>query len=183
MVHHFASMGTGGSPDRCAGGTGVRAAASGGLWDALDDLGLPRDESLVVTGDLSADGGAEAAPGCSCRIRRPRSGMQRPDGARRDEQIAARGLRVGDDVAVAGFDDIPAAVTVPPAPPSASRFTRSDEVAQTLIRLIRGETVQNLHVLLEPSWSSAPQAGGHAAVNKEDALSNGYSEVPGFCVE
>ena len=66
--------------------------------------------------------------------------------------IAARGLRVGDDVAVAGFDDIPAAVTASPPLTTIRQpiYQIGQSLAQTLIRLIRGETVQNLHVLLEP---------------------------------
>ena len=135
-----------------------------GYWAALDDLGLPRDQSLVVTGDLSADSGAAAAAQLLALPDPPTAILACNDqmalGAM--TAIAARGLRVGDDVAVAGFDDIPAAANASPPLTTIRQpiYQIGQSLAQTLIRLIRGETVQNLHVLLEPELVIRASSGG-----------------------
>ena len=165
MVHHFAEYGH----RRIAliaapGDLAFAPLRLAGYWAALDDLGLPRDQSLVVTGDLSADSGAAAAAQLLALPDPPTAILACNDqmalGAM--SAIAARGLRVGDDVAVAGFDDIPAAANASPPLTTIRQpiYQIGQSLAQTLIRLIRGETVQNLHVLLEPELVIRASSGG-----------------------
>jgi len=98
--------------DMCAGQDRLA-----GYRSALEAAGVPYDESLVSVGDFTAAGGYAAAT---------RLLEQRPDvdaifaasdlaafGVMRAVQESGR--TVGDDVAVVGFDDIPAAADhVPP---------------------------------------------------------------------
>jgi len=169
MVHHFAAYGHRrialiAAPDDLAFAP-LRLA---GYWAALDDLGLPRDSRLVITGDLSADSGAAAAAQLLDQPDPPTAILACNDqmalGAM--AAITARGLRVGDDVAVAGFDDIPAAAIASPPLTTIRQpiFEIGQNLAQTLICLIRGETVHDLHVLLDPELvirasSGKPRAG------------------------
>lgn len=169
MVHHFAAYGHRrialiAAPDDLAFAP-LRLA---GYWAALDDLGLPRDPRLVVTGDLSADSGAAAVTQLLGQPDPPTAILACNDqmalGAM--AAITARGLRVGDDVAVAGFDDIPAAANASPPLTTIRQpiFEIGQSLAQTLIGLIRGEAVHDLHVLLDPELvirasSGKPRAG------------------------
>jgi len=155
MAHHFAAYGHRrialiAAPDDLAFAP-LRLA---GYWTALDDLGLPRDPQLVVTGDLSADSGAQAAQRL-LDLRDPPTAIlacndQMALGAM--SAITVRGLRVGHEVAVAGFDDIPAAANASPPLTTIRQpiFQIGQALAQTLIRMIQGEAVHNLPVLLEP---------------------------------
>ncbi len=88
--------------------------------------------------------------------------------------ITARGLRVGEDVAVAGFDDIPAAANASPPLTTIRQpiFEIGQKLAQTLIRLIRGETVHDLHVLLDPELVIRASSGKRAPMKKEERPSN-----------
>lgn len=78
-----------------------------GYHKALADLGLPYDESLVVNTDFTTEAGAAAAE-------RLLGGGARPDALFCANDVLAvgavrtlhsRGLRIPDDVAVAGMDD------------------------------------------------------------------------------
>lgn len=169
MVHHFADYGHRrialiAPPDELA----FAAPRVAGYWAALEELGLPHDPALVVTGDLSMDSGAVAAERLLSLPDPPTAIMACNDqmalGAM--AAITTRGLRVGRDVAVSGFDDIPAAASASPPLTTIRQpiYQIGQRLAQTLIRLIHGETVDNLHVLLEPELvirasSGEPRSG------------------------
>ncbi|HEY3269497.1 MAG TPA: LacI family DNA-binding transcriptional regulator [Armatimonadota bacterium] len=88
-----------------------------GYRDALEEAGIPIDERLIVGGNFEETGGREA-------MRTLLSGSPRPSAvfaANDDSAIGAMsaakraGLRIPDDLAVVGFDDISVAQYVEPA--------------------------------------------------------------------
>jgi LacI family transcriptional regulator len=109
-----------------------------GYLDALREFRLPQSPELIVEGDWSEESGAQ--------------GMRRLLAAQPDAIFAANdsmalaalrvlrenGLRVPEDVALAGFDDIPAAAAAdPPLTTVRQPIRRLGEVAtQTLLQMI-----------------------------------------------
>jgi LacI family transcriptional regulator len=137
-----------------------------GYADALRDFGMPLDEQLVVEGDWSEPSGYAA--------------MRRLLGARPDAVFAGNdamalaalralkeeGLRVPDDVALVGFDDMPAAAVSEPSLTTVRQpVRRLGEVATTtLLELIadpRGlprRTVLPTELVIRSSSGAPPGA-------------------------
>ncbi|MGQ0566336.1 MAG: LacI family DNA-binding transcriptional regulator [Gemmobacter sp.] len=97
--------------------TTLRAHRLDGWRDALAAAGLRADAGLVIPGDFSADSGARAAQGVLALDPRPSAVFCANDemamgliGA-----LARRGIRVPQDISVAGFDDIQFAECFVPA--------------------------------------------------------------------
>ncbi len=92
------------------------AARLTGFRAALAEAGLPLDDGHVVEGDFYLDGGHAAMRRLLALDDRPTAvfvaGDEMAIGALRAAHEA--GLRVPDDIAVVGFDDIDAAALVPP---------------------------------------------------------------------
>lgn len=119
-----------------------------GFVRALDEAGLPLDHSLVVTSGLSFDGGMEAAAAFLDRPDRPTAIF-----ASNDDTASAivamahkRGIRVPEDLSVAGFDDSPLAKRMWP---------RLTTVRQPVTEIARRAT--ELAVALVRSGASAPE--------------------------
>ncbi|MCI4656766.1 LacI family transcriptional regulator [Cryobacterium algoricola] len=109
----------------------------------VDELGDDFDETLVAHGDYSRASGAEAMTELLDR---------RPDldavfvandmmAAGAIDALVGFGRRVPEDVAVAGFDDAPVALTtVPPLTTMHQPFDRiSEEMVRLLLEVIKGE--------------------------------------------
>jgi LacI family transcriptional regulator len=88
-----------------------------GYRDALDDAGVPRDPTWEVPGDFTEVGGHRAGHELMALRPRPTAIFAANDAMAIGALSALRegALRVPEDVAVAGFDDIPIARYVSPA--------------------------------------------------------------------
>jgi DNA-binding LacI/PurR family transcriptional regulator len=66
--------------------------------------------------------------------------------------IQERGLTVGADIAVAGFDDIPAASLATPSLTTVSQpiYTIGRQLADALVKLMKNIPLGEQHVLLKP---------------------------------
>jgi len=88
-----------------------------GYRQALTRYAIPFDETLVVRGDFRQPGGHAAMNRLLAMSARPRAVFAANDemafGAL--EAIKGQGLRIPEDIAVAGFDDIPLAAHLRPA--------------------------------------------------------------------
>lgn len=122
-----------------------------GYRAACADLGLDEDPSLIVPGGLNADDGRHGAEVLLRSDQPPTALLCIRDevafGAMR--AVAAHGLRVGADISVIGYDDVPhAAVTEPPlttfSQDSESVGRRAAEMAAALINGASATVLQEL---------------------------------------
>ncbi len=145
-----------------------------GYVQGLAEAGLPLRQDYLVEADLSQEGGCAAAQHLLALPDPPTAIVACNDtmaiGAL--EAARARGLKVGRDIAVAGFDDIPlAAYTDPPLTTVRQPIYEIGRRAlDMLIRVIRREPLQEPHVLITPelivrqSTGGASPAGGQVRV-------------------
>jgi LacI family transcriptional regulator len=125
-----------------------------GYRQALDDLDITHDNAYVVKGYLTQESGEQAADRLLDLPHPPTAILACNDTMALGAMITVhrRGLRVGQDVAVAGFDDIPAARAASP-PLTTVRQPIYDigcRLAEMLVQLIHGETLEEAQVLVEP---------------------------------
>ena len=142
-----------------------------GLRQAMDAHGLGPDGCQIVLGDLTQKSGYEAT-------------MRLLDGAQPPTAIAAcndlmalgamsaiheRGLQVGKDVAVTGFDDIPMAEHSHPPLTTVHQpiYQIGKMVCDKLVRLIVDEALESPQVILEPQLM-VRQSCGSAAHRQPD---------------
>lgn len=126
-----------------------------GYRAALAAHGIPPDETLVQQADLTQRGGYEAARRLLDRSPAPTAFVCLNDlmalGAMRAAQ--ERGLGVGSDISVTGFDDIPLAENAHPPLTTLEQpvYDIGKRLCHMLVRLVRGEPVEAMHVLLAPT--------------------------------
>ncbi|MFZ2423469.1 MAG: substrate-binding domain-containing protein, partial [Anaerolineae bacterium] len=119
------------------------------------DHGLALPEALVVLGDLTQKGGYQAAARLLDSSQLPTAVVACNDlmalGAM--SAIQERGLVIGRDIAVTGFDDIPMAEhSHPPLTTVHQPIYRIGKmVCEMLIQLIQGEDLSPSQVILEPA--------------------------------
>ncbi|MBN2303886.1 MAG: LacI family DNA-binding transcriptional regulator [Anaerolineae bacterium] len=131
--------------------TGQRYA---GYVQAMESLGLPRVDAYEVEGNLTQQSGQDAAARLLDLPEPPTAILAFNDlmalGAM--AAVQQRGLTVGADVAVAGFDDISAAAGATP-PLTTVRQPIHDigsRLASMLIRQIQGQPLDEFQVLVKP---------------------------------
>lgn len=127
-----------------------------GYLEAMEEAGVPVDLDWVVRGEHSAQFGRMAA-GRLLDLpadRRPTAIVALSDlmaiGAM--AEVQARGLEVGRDVAITGFDDSPMAQYLHPPLTSLRQPIREigRKVVEMVLWLIKGEEIEERHVLLPP---------------------------------
>lgn len=137
-------------PDRLACTHDRRA----GFREAMAAHGLTVDESLVLPGDFTPESGQENMVRLLERADPPTAVLTPNDlaaiGAIRVAR--ARGLAVGRDVSIVGFDDIPLAAHWQPPLTTIHQPTRQigAQVCRMLLALLSGEPVEALQVVLQP---------------------------------
>jgi DNA-binding LacI/PurR family transcriptional regulator len=123
-----------------------------GHQEALTEAGLTFDPTLMVYGDYTRPSGQQATEKLLALFNPPTAIFAFNDRMAIGAiwALKAAGLRVPEDVAVVGFDDIPAAVEFTPPLTSVrhSGGQTGQVAAQMLFRLIEGEPVDYPEVLL-----------------------------------
>jgi LacI family transcriptional regulator len=125
-----------------------------GYREGLERAGLPYREEYLVAGDLTQPGGTEAARHLLSLPEPPTAIIACNDlmalGAM--AAITACGLRTGLDVAVAGFDDIPASSNAQPPLTTVRQpiYDIGRRLVDMLISLLRGQPLEEPHVLMVP---------------------------------
>jgi LacI family transcriptional regulator len=118
-----------------------------GYRQALTAHGLPQDESLIHFCDFTEEGGCQGMRHFLSHAVRPTAVFASNDLAAIGTYAAIRerGLRIPQDVAVVGFDDIPAATLVTPSLTTVTQFQRQlgRRAAQMLLERLQGHAPQS----------------------------------------
>ena len=126
-----------------------------GYHAAMADHNLAIDPDLIVQSDLTQRGGYEAASSVLDRTPPPTALVCLNDlmalGAMR--AVQERGLVVGREISVTGFDDIPPAENAHPPLTTLEQpvYDIGKRLCDMLVRLIRGEPLDDTQVLLKPT--------------------------------
>jgi LacI family transcriptional regulator len=125
-----------------------------GLDGVLERHGLSLPPEYCIVGDLTQQGGFRAMHGLLDLPSPPTAVVACNDLMALGAISAARkrGLVVGRDVAITGFDDIPSAEHAHPSLTTVRQpiYDIGQQICDMLIRLIRGEELTERHVLLQP---------------------------------
>jgi LacI family transcriptional regulator len=125
-----------------------------GFKRTLERREVPLDESLIITGDLTQKSGYEATNHLLDLPHSPTAILAFNDlmalGA--ISAIHECGRTVGQDIAIVGFDDIPLAEHSHPPLTTVRQpiYEIGRTICRMLVQLIRGEELEECHVLLQP---------------------------------
>jgi len=141
-----------------------------GYRQALEQAGIPFDEDLVRYGNFDEGSGQAAMEMLLSLDRRPTAVFVASDmvamGALR--AIQDRGLRVPEDMAVVGFDDIPPSRFIAPALTTVHvpTFGLGWSAAELLIRIIEQDIPNEIHALLKTELMVRESCGRRTAVGR-----------------
>ncbi len=125
-----------------------------GYREALQANSIAIDESLVIVGALTERSGYGAGRELLTRDNAPTAIVACNDLMATGVMSAAQGLglTVGRDLAVTGFDDVPLAEHSHPSLTTVRQpvYEIGQRICEMLIHLLRGETLKERHVILEP---------------------------------
>ncbi|HHB91288.1 MAG TPA: LacI family transcriptional regulator [Anaerolineae bacterium] len=125
-----------------------------GVQEALQEAGLALPESWLVFGDLTQGSGKARALELLQAAQRPTAIIAGNDLMAFGAMNAAMqlGLRVGRDVAIAGFDDIPMAETAHPPLTTVHQpiYKIGRMLTEMLIQIIQGKPLETRQILLTP---------------------------------
>lgn len=125
-----------------------------GFREAMARNGLTVDQRLVIEGDLTEHGGREAARMLLDLPNPPTAIMTGNDLMAFGVMggIQERGLRVGEDIAVGGFDDVPSAEHLHPGLTTIHQpiYQIGQQLARNLLRLIARQALAERATLIKP---------------------------------
>ena len=140
-----------------------------GVQRALHDAGLALPDAYLVYGNLTQRSGMNQAARLLDLPEPPTAIIAGNDLMAFGAMSAAqqRGLRVGRDIAIAGFDDIPMAETAHPPLTTIHQpiYKIGRMLAEMLIKIIRNEPVPSRQIILQPQL----MFGGHVASKEGEA--------------
>ncbi len=134
-----------------------------GFREGLAEAGLQADDSLILIGDLTQRGGYEQASKLLDLPSPPTAIAACNDLMAFGAMSAAqdRGLVVGKDIAITGFDDIPMSEYAHPSLTTLHQplYEIGGMVCTMLIQLIRGEQFDEKNILLKPELMIRQSSG------------------------
>ena len=135
-----------------------------GFLDGLKQRGIPIDESLIVTGDLTQRGGYREANVLLDLPNPPQAIVTCNDLMAFGAMSAAqqRGLVVGVDIAIIGFDDVTMSEHSHPPLTTVHQpvYKIGWMVTEMLIKKIQGEMLAEEQIILKPSLVVRQSCGG-----------------------
>ncbi|HET8705199.1 MAG TPA: LacI family DNA-binding transcriptional regulator [Pseudomonadales bacterium] len=141
----------------------IHANRFNGYQSGLEAAGIPYDSNLYIEGDLSEASGYQAAAVLLNRQPRPTAILGINDLTALGVVQAAkeRGIDIGTDLAIAGYDGIKE--TEYTNPPLTTVYQPTYEIArnlaQMLIRLIEGDTLEESHISIKAQLMIRPSTG------------------------
>lgn len=125
-----------------------------GFQQAMQQADLPIDEELIVEGDLTERGGMALARHLLGLPAPPTAILTGNDSMAFGvmSAIQERGLQVGRDIAVGGFDDVPLAEHIHPGLTTIHQpiHEAGQRVTQIILRKISGQSVEDCTALITP---------------------------------
>jgi LacI family transcriptional regulator len=125
-----------------------------GIGSKLNEAGLDLDDSLVVNGDLTQRSGYELASALLSLPEPPTAIIACNDLMAFGAMSAAheRGLVVGRDISITGFDNIPMAEHSHPPLTTLHQpiYQIGEMLCDMLTKVIRGEPVDEMNIILQP---------------------------------
>ncbi len=138
-----------------------------GYKDGLAEAGISFSEQYTFYSDLKRDGGYDCANYLldsypeltgiiACNDLMALGAMS---------AVQERGLRVGQDIAIAGFDDIPAAEFSHPPLTTIRQpiYEIGERLIEMLLKVIQKQPLENPHVLLQPTLILRESSGGQSS--------------------
>lgn len=156
MVSHLVSLGHSrigfiGAPDHLL----LQMDRLAGYKEGLEYLNLPYERTLIETGDLSYAGGYRAAQSLLKQDDPPTAIICANDSTALGAMSAVqtKGLVVGKDIAITGFDDIVMAQYAYPALTTVRQPIEriGSMLIEMLMQLLAGKTIEQAHKILAPS--------------------------------
>jgi DNA-binding LacI/PurR family transcriptional regulator len=141
-----------------------------GYLETMSSHGLPIEEEWVVEGDMTQRGGAEAAErllagnaslsAIICGNDLMAIGVM--------NRLHQEGLSVGQDIAVAGFDDIPLAAYTRPSLTTVRQpiYEIGRQTCAILIKMLSGKITDEIHVMLTPQLIVRDSSGSTLAESR-----------------
>jgi len=138
-----------------------------GFQEGLDESGIHLEPSRIVTGDLTQRAGYSLAREL-LHLPDPPTAIAACNDLMALGAISAaqeRGLVVGQDIAITGFDNIPLAEHCHPPLTTVHQpiYQIGETVCEMLIKRIQGVTIEEEHILLTPSLVIRQSCGGQPA--------------------